>query len=148
LFFFLPSQGLITKQIHHQRTLRGGGTNTKKVLAQNCQGSLFHLPRFYVERRPPSLLLVRDIIAHLREQPNYMATYEDVRAQIGLSKETKKLFKSPDFQRHVKGDVRVPWRSVYPHAKESEWRRKGSHMEKHIRVVMLINPNVRYGMQQ
>ena len=39
----------------------------------------------------------------------------------------------------MKGDVRVPYRSLYPDAEESEWKRKGTNQEKSVRVVKLLD---------
>ena len=96
-----------------------------------------------MERRPKTLLIVRGIIEYLSAQPGNMATYEDIRAHMGLSKETKKLFKMQEMVRFVKGDVRVPYRAMYPQATEAQWRRKGTNVEKHVRVAMLIKNTTR-----
>jgi hypothetical protein len=56
-------------QVHHQKTK-----------GQNFQGTLFHLPRFYVERQPKALLLVSQAIRLLAARPQGIASYEEVRA--------------------------------------------------------------------
>jgi len=127
----LLTKGLILKQVHHQKS-RG----------QNFQGTLFHLPRFYVERKPKALILVRNAIEFLKTQENGVATYEDVRNYLNLGNSVKKLFKTHEFQRFMKGDVRVPYRSLYPGAEESEWKRKGTNQEKSVRVVKLLDLEV------
>ena len=127
----LIKNGLIMKQVHHQKS-RG----------QNFQGTLFHLPRFYVERKPKALVLVRNAILYLKEQENGIASYDEVRAHLNLGNSVKKLFKTTDFQRFMKGDVRLPYREMFPDAPESEWKRKGSSEEKSIRVVKLLNLHV------
>ena len=127
----LVRNGLILKQVHHQKS-RG----------QNFQGTLFHLPRFYVERKPKALILVRNAIIFLKTRENGIATYDDVRNHLNLGNSVKKLFKTHDFQRFMKGDVRVPFRDLYPDAPESEWKRKGTNHEKSVRVVKLLDLSV------
>ena len=124
----LVRNGLILKQVHHQKS-RG----------QNFQGTLFHLPRFYVERKPKALILVRNAIIFLKTRDNGIATYDDVRNHLNLGNSVKKLFKTHDFQRFMKGDVRVPYRDLYPDACETEWKRKGTNQEKSVRVVKLLD---------
>ena len=53
-----------------------------------------------------------------------------VRNHLNLGNSVKKLFKTQDFQKFMKGDVRVPYRDLYPDAPESEWKRKGTNQEK------------------
>jgi hypothetical protein len=81
-------------QVHQQKT----GT-------QNCTGSLLHLPRFQVERKPKALFLTEKIIEILKTRENCLAEYEEIRKELGLSNSLKKLFKTFDFQRYVKTDV-------------------------------------------
>jgi len=127
----LLAKSLIMKQVHHQ-----------KAKGQNFQGTLFHLPRFFVERKPKALVLVRKTIEFLKTTPRGMATYEDVKNHLNLGNAAKKLFKTHEFQRYMKGDVRVLHRDLYPDALEDDWQRKGNNQEKTHRVVQLINPNV------
>ena len=127
----LVTKGLILKQVHHQKS-RG----------QNFQGTLFHLPRFYVERKPKALILVRNAIEFLKTQEDGIASYEDVRNHLSLGNSVKKLFKTHEFQKFMKGDVRVPYRCLYPTADESEWKRKGTNQEKSVRVVKLLDLDV------
>jgi len=81
-------------QVHQQKT----GT-------QNCTGSLLHLPRFQVERKPKALYLTEKVIEILKTRENCIAEYEEIRKELGLSSSLKKLFKTFDFQRYVKTDV-------------------------------------------
>merc|ERR1719233_1340380 len=127
----LVTKGLIMKQVHHQKS-RG----------QNFQGTLFHLPRFFVERKPKALILVRNAIQFLKTQEDGIASYEDVRNHLNLGNSVKKLFKTHEFQKFMKGDVRVPYRCLYPTAEESEWKRKGTNQEKSVRVVKLLDLDV------
>ena len=127
----LVKNGLIMKQVHHQ-----------KSKGQNFQGTLFHLPRFYVERKPKALILVRNAIVFLKSKEKGVATYDEVRNHLNLGNSVKKLFKTQDFQRFMKGDVRIPFREMYPDASEAEWKRKGTNQEKSIRVVKLLDLNI------
>ena len=127
----LVKNGLIMKQVHHQ-----------KSKGQNFQGTLFHLPRFYVERKPKALILVRNAIVFLKSKGKGVATYDEVRNHLSLGNSVKKLFKTQDFQRFMKGDVRIPFREMYPEATEHEWKRKGTNQEKSIRVVKLLDLNI------
>ena len=127
----LVKNGLIMKQVHHQ-----------KSKGQNFQGTLFHLPRFYVERKPKALILVRNAILFLKSKEKGVATYDEVRNHLNLGNSVKKLFKTQDFQRFMKGDVRIPFREMYPDASEAEWKRKGTNQEKSIRVVKLLDLNI------
>ena len=72
------------------------------------------------------MILVKNTIEFLKTREDGLATYEDVRSHLGLDNSVKKLFKTQEFQRFMKGDVRVPYRTVFPEAEESEWKRKGT----------------------
>ena len=69
---------------------------------------------------------MKNTIEFLKTREDGIATYEDVRSHLGLDNSVKKLFKTQEFQRFMKGDVRVPYRTVYPDAEETEWKRKGT----------------------
>nr|CAD7262279.1 unnamed protein product [Timema shepardi] len=97
LFYYrlqLLKHKLVVKQVHHQ-----------KSGVHNCSGSLLHLPRFHVERKPKALFLTERVIQILKERPNYIAEYEEIRQELGLAHSLKKLFKTFDFQRYVKTDI-------------------------------------------
>lgn len=81
-------------QVHQQKS----GT-------QNCTGSLLHLPRFRVDRKPKALFLTERVIEILKTRVNFIAEYEEIRKELGLSNSLKKLFKTFDFQRYVKTDL-------------------------------------------
>ena len=72
------------------------------------------------------MILVKNTIEFLKTREDGLATYEDVRSHLGLDNSVKKLFKTQEFQRFMEGDVRVPYRTVFPEAEESEWKRKGT----------------------
>ncbi|XP_034239860.1 general transcription factor 3C polypeptide 1 [Thrips palmi] len=120
---------LITKQ----------GFNLKSN-AQNCSGSLLHLPRFFSEHKSKIYYWTERIVEFLRGKVNFLADYEEVRNEIGGTTLPKKLFKTPDFLRFVKSE-KVTYRTVHPDAPREVWKNKGSDKEKLIRVVRLVNPN-------
>lgn len=124
---------LIVKQAYHQ-----------KVNDQNTSGSLVHLPRFYVEMKPKPMILTEKVVEILKNKPNCMAEYDEIKAELGLKiKDTvKKLLKTADFQKFVNTDLRVPYRTVYPEAEITEWKMKNKDEEKLIRVIQLIQPNI------
>ncbi|KAK0180773.1 hypothetical protein PV327_003123 [Microctonus hyperodae] len=123
---------LITKQMHYQKSLGHGSS-----------GSLLHLPRFYVERKPKMIYLAEKIIELLKSRDTHVADYVEVRKILGLESSMKHLFRTPFFQRVVKTDLIVPYRVLYPNAKLSEWQRKNCPMrEKKIRAIQLIDPSI------
>ncbi|KAJ4449055.1 hypothetical protein ANN_00450, partial [Periplaneta americana] len=128
---FLIRHKLIAKQVHHQ-----------KSGSQNCSGSLLHLPRFRVDRKPKALYLTEKVVEILKTRPNCIAEYEEIRKELGLANSLKKLFKTFDFQRFVRTDLRLPYRELYPEASVAEWKHKANDKEKKIRVVQLINPDM------
>ncbi|KAK0177379.1 hypothetical protein PV328_001440 [Microctonus aethiopoides] len=123
---------LITKQTHYQKN-SGHGTS----------GSLLHLPRFYVERKPKMVYLAEKIIEVLKTRDSHLADYIEIKKILGLESSIKHLFKTPFFQRVVATDIYVPYRSLYPNAKLPEYQPKnGSVREKKIRVIQLIDPSI------
>ncbi|XP_034950383.1 general transcription factor 3C polypeptide 1 [Chelonus insularis] len=129
---FLLKHKLITKQLHYQKNA-GHGTG----------GSLLHLPRFYVERKPKIVYLAEKIIALLKTRENYLADYTEIKQALQIENSIKRLFKTACFQKVVRTDLLVPYRELYPHADPSEWARKScATKEKKIRAVQLIDPNI------
>ncbi len=100
----LIREKLLRKQIHYQ-----------KIRGQNYQGSLFHLPQFFVERRSKAHTLIQTIVNHLAASELKMISYDEVRKILGVGASTiKKLTKHGDFQRVLNSDERVPYRLLYP----------------------------------
>ncbi|XP_015188892.1 PREDICTED: general transcription factor 3C polypeptide 1 [Polistes dominula] len=129
---FLLRHKLITKQTHHQKTAGHSGT-----------GSLLHLPRFFVERKPKMMFLAEQVIEILKTKKDYIAEYEEIKKKLQIENSIQKLVKTSFFQKAVKTDVKVPYRTLYPNAEPKEWQRKSDpSKEKIIRVVQLINPDV------
>ncbi|XP_054016236.1 general transcription factor 3C polypeptide 1 isoform X1 [Hylaeus anthracinus] len=123
---------LITKQVHHQ-----------KSGCHSCTGSLLHLPRFFVERKPKVIFLAEEIIKILKSKPNYIAEYDEIKRKLQLENAIRKLFKTSFFQKVVKTDIMVPYRTLYPNAKPIEWQRKYTPAkEKKIKVVQLLHPTI------
>ncbi|KAG5343225.1 TF3C1 factor, partial [Acromyrmex heyeri] len=129
---FLLQHKLITKQIHHQKS------------AGHCNsGSLLHLPRFYVERKPKTIYLAEQVVDILRSKHNGVADYDEIKKKLGIGNSIKKLFRIAVFQKIVKTDIRVPYRTLYPKAEPSEWRQKQDpSKEKKIKVVQVLYPDV------
>ncbi|XP_012253071.2 general transcription factor 3C polypeptide 1 isoform X2 [Athalia rosae] len=128
---FLIDHKLITKQIHHQKS---GG--------HSCSGSLLHLPRFYVERKPKAIYLAEQVIEILKSKRNCVAEYDEIKKELQIENSIKKLFKTAFFQKVCKTDLRVPYRTIYPKAEDKEWQQKNNNTkEKSIRVVQLLDPD-------
>ncbi|OAD53659.1 General transcription factor 3C polypeptide 1 [Eufriesea mexicana] len=129
---FLLRHKLITKQIHHQ-----------KSGSYSCNGSLLHLPRFFVERKPKIIFLAEEVIKILKSKPNCVAEYDEIKRKLQIENAIKKLFKTSFFQKVVKTDIRVPYRTLYPNATPVEWQQKNNPTkEKKIKVVQLLSPNI------
>ncbi|XP_076248237.1 general transcription factor 3C polypeptide 1 isoform X2 [Calliopsis andreniformis] len=123
---------LITKQIHHQKS----GDHS-------CNGSLLHLPRFFVERKPKAIFLAEEVVKILKTKPNCVAEYDEIKRKLQIEHAIKKLFKTSFFQKVVKTDIRIPYRTLYPNAKPTEWQQKTNPAkEKKIKVVQLLFPTI------
>ncbi|KAL0120525.1 hypothetical protein PUN28_008329 [Cardiocondyla obscurior] len=130
---FLLQHKLITKQVHHQKSSGHCGS-----------GSLLHLTRFYVERKPKMIYLAEQVLDILRAKENGVAEYDEIKKKLGIENSIKKLFKTSFFQKIVKTDICVPYRTLYPNAEPNEWRQKQDpSKEKKIRVVQVLYPDVR-----
>ncbi|CAL7934994.1 unnamed protein product [Xylocopa violacea] len=129
---FLLRHKLITKQMHHQ-----------KSGSHSCNGSLLHLPRFFVERKPKIMFLAEEVIKILKSKPNCVAEYDEIKRKLQIENSIKKLFRTSFFQKVVKTDIRVPYRTLYPNATPAEWQKKNDpSKEKNIKVVQLLSPNI------
>lgn len=91
---FLLRHKLVTKQLHHQ-----------KSNGQGCSGSLLHLPRFFVERKPKVIFLAERVIEILKSRPNQVAEYAYIKDELGIKNSIKKLFKTSFFQKVIKTDL-------------------------------------------
>ncbi|XP_012153954.1 general transcription factor 3C polypeptide 1 isoform X2 [Megachile rotundata] len=69
--------------------------------------------------------------------------YDEIKRKLQIENAIKKLFKTSFFQKVVKTDIRVPYRTLYPNAKPEEWRLKNTPLrEKKIKVVQLLFPDI------
>ena len=105
----------------------------KQPIFSSClQGTLFHLPRFYVERRSKASILTHNLVKYLKAKPGCMAPYDEIKEYLNIGPSIKKLMKHSDFQRTMKADLRVPYRTIFPDATEAEWKakNKGQHLAK------------------
>ncbi|KAJ8880448.1 hypothetical protein PR048_016917 [Dryococelus australis] len=79
------------------------------MAGHNCSGSLLHLPRFHVERKPKILYLTEKVILYLKTQPQHIAEYSKIREVLGFTHSfrnlLKNLLKTYDFQRYIKTDL-------------------------------------------
>ncbi|XP_075236331.1 general transcription factor 3C polypeptide 1 [Lycorma delicatula] len=128
---FLLKHNLITKQPFQQKTL-----------GNNLSGLLLHLPRFYKLIKPKFVSLTENVIKFLKDQPNCIADYNLLRDHLVIPGVLRKLTKVADFQRYVRTDIKVPYRTLYPDADVKQWKHKASDKEKKIRIVQLRDPNV------
>ncbi|XP_015124460.1 general transcription factor 3C polypeptide 1 [Diachasma alloeum] len=128
---YLTKHRMITKQVHHQK-ISGHGTS----------GSLLHLPRFFVERKPKMIYLAEKIVEILKTRENYIADYSEIKKELQIDRTIKNLFKLAVFQKVARTDLLVPYRTLYPHADISEWQRKGCAKEKRIKAIQLLDPNI------
>lgn len=91
---FLLRHKLITKQMHHQ-----------KSSGHSCSGSLLHLARFFVERKPKIIFLAEQVIDILKMKENYIAEYEEIKKKLQIENSIQKLVKTSFFQKVVKTDL-------------------------------------------
>ena len=134
----LIKYGLIRKQKYYLKS------NAK---TQNFFGSLFHLPRFYVERHSKVLRLTYDLVTFLKQRPpHHLASYEEVKSLLQIGNVVKKFVKSAEFLRFIKPDIRVTYRTLFPDASEKEWRSKAKGSpgggEKMLRAMQLMDPDI------
>ncbi|XP_011313927.1 general transcription factor 3C polypeptide 1 [Fopius arisanus] len=130
---FLSKHKMITKQTHYQKSASAG---------HGSSGTLVHLPRFFVERKPKMIYLAESIVEILRTRDNYIADYSEIKKKLQLDRTIKNLFKLAIFQKIVRTDLLVPYRTLYPHADISEWQRKAMPLEKKIKAIQLLDPNI------
>ncbi|KAK9307680.1 hypothetical protein QLX08_002085 [Tetragonisca angustula] len=99
--------------------------------------------KFFVERKPKIIFLAEEVIKILKSKPNCVAEYDEIKRKLQIENAIKKLFKTSFFQKVVKTDIRVPYRTLYPNAPPIEWQQKNNPTkEKKIKVVQLLLPNI------
>ncbi|XP_053679804.1 general transcription factor 3C polypeptide 1 [Anopheles nili] len=123
-------------------------TSAKLITRQNLsiridnvsiQGLVFHLPRYYSEMKSKQLLIVELVVKELKSRKNYIADYEEIKLMMLKKSEAGKIFRTPEFQRYIKTDETVPYRTLYPNTPPSSWYSKRGE-EKQVRVMRLIDP--------
>uniref|UniRef100_A0A182VZZ0 Uncharacterized protein n=1 Tax=Anopheles minimus TaxID=112268 RepID=A0A182VZZ0_9DIPT len=129
---------------YHRKVL----SNAKLITRQNLsiriddvsiQGMVFHLPRYYAEMKTKQLLVVERVVGELKKRDHFMADYEEIKLMVLNKSDAGKLFRSPEFQRYIKTDESVPFRTLYPDAPQSSYMTKRGE-EKMIRVMRLVDP--------
>lgn len=85
---------------------------------------MFHLSRFYVERKPKTFQYYQRIVSHLKAKSVAMATSKEIADLLGSSKAFKSLQKQAEFKRLFSRDEVVPYRTLFPDAPENDWRKK------------------------
>uniref|UniRef100_T1JE27 Uncharacterized protein n=1 Tax=Strigamia maritima TaxID=126957 RepID=T1JE27_STRMM len=99
----LVAAKLVTKQIHYQRSCNG---------VMVC-GSLFHLTRFYVEKKSKFLILLQLICKVLSERPNKSAPIDYLREALGLKEQSwKKILNKHLYQ--ITRVIQIPLQEVKP----------------------------------
>ncbi|XP_035208815.1 general transcription factor 3C polypeptide 1-like [Stegodyphus dumicola] len=105
----LTMKGLVTKQLHYMRNRKGIAIT----------GSLFHLTRFYVQRKTKMEFLMKCMCDLLKSKPGNREVCKILRQELGVKEGTfKKLFYRA-FQKCVK-IVHLPYREFYPNATQKE----------------------------
>ncbi|XP_054713657.1 general transcription factor 3C polypeptide 1-like [Uloborus diversus] len=122
----LTLKGLITKQLHYMKNRKNQATT----------GSLFHLTRFYVQRKTKMEFLMKCMCDVLKEKPGQREISKLLRQELGV-KETsfKKLFYRP-FSKWVK-IVTMTHKEYYPNASPKECYTTNGQ-DKIVRVVQMI----------
>lgn len=122
----LSEKGLITKQMHYMKMKRG----------QTSNGCLFHLTRFYVQRKTKMANLMKRLCDLLKLKLRNRETCKTVREELGIKDGTfKKLFYRP-FQRWVRLQT-VSCKDFYIDGTEKDWYTVGGH-EKVVKIVILV----------
>ncbi|XP_058811825.1 general transcription factor 3C polypeptide 1 [Topomyia yanbarensis] len=128
---FLTDCKLVTRQAFCQRT---GETS--------IQGMIYHLPRYYNEMKPKTLVITEKVVNILKQRPGYIADYDEIKHIVLGRAEARKWFRGNEFTKYVKTDEAVPYRTLYPDAQPREWKLKNKkNEEKQVRVMRLIDPN-------
>lgn len=105
----LTRRGLITKQLHYSRNKNG----------VTVKGSLFHLTRFYVQRKCKMQSLVKCICDILKNKPRHRELCRTLRMELNVKEGTfKKLFYKP-LQNWFKISS-ISHREMYPEASDKE----------------------------
>ncbi|XP_055636014.1 general transcription factor 3C polypeptide 1 [Toxorhynchites rutilus septentrionalis] len=127
---FLTDCKLITRQGLCQRTGES-----------SIQGMVYHLPRYYTEMKPKTLVITEKVVNILKQRPGYMADYDEIKHVVLGRAEARKWFRGNEFTKFIRTDETVPYRVLYPEADPREWRLKNKKgEEKQVRIMRLIDP--------
>ena len=114
-----------------------------RINNRNVLGTLLHLPRFYNQRLPKLLVLIKRIVEILKDaEPSHMLDYPTLKARLNTSIMLKKIFATNELKRYVKYDGKVPFRTLFPDALEKDWKLRNGDNERQIKVIQLLDPNV------
>lgn len=76
-----------------------------RVSNRNVLGTLFHLPRFYSQRLPKLLVLIKRIVEILKEtSPMFMLDYHTLKDRLNTSIMLKKIFVTSELKKYVRFD--------------------------------------------
>ncbi|GBM50717.1 General transcription factor 3C polypeptide 1 [Araneus ventricosus] len=106
----LTSKGLVTKQNHYMKNKNG----------TTCTGSLFHLTRFYVQRKTKMATWMKCLCDILKDKPQNQESCKVLREEMKIPARTfRKLFYKP-FEKWVKL-VSLTCQEFYPDGTQKEW---------------------------
>lgn len=135
---------------YHRKVMLKFGLITKQPFAlisnntakPNAKGLLFHLPRFYAERRAKWQVMLYNLLLFLKTKPNGIATYEEIQEAMGSDYVGhKKFFKHPEVGLVIKVNLHVSYSALYPDSNPKSWTSKNGQ-ERKVRVVQLIDVNI------
>lgn len=124
----LLKNNLITKQVHYHYLKTGN-----KFTLRN--GTLFHITRFYVERRSKIYMLYQELVKHLLTKPDRSDTVPNILSLLGI--QHKSLRKA--FQRSLKKFAEIhsePYRKWHPDENPDQWYH-ANKAEKTVHVIRL-----------
>ncbi|XP_041762440.1 general transcription factor 3C polypeptide 1 [Anopheles merus] len=144
-FSLVEVTGDSSSLFYHRKVLSGAKLITRQNLSIrvddiSIQGMVFHLPRYYTEMKTKQMVIAERVVNELRRRDHYMADYEEIKLMVLNKSEAGKVFRTPEFQRYIKTDESVPFRTLYPDASKNAYMTKRGE-EKMVRVMRLIDPN-------
>uniref|UniRef100_A0A182P3V1 Uncharacterized protein n=1 Tax=Anopheles epiroticus TaxID=199890 RepID=A0A182P3V1_9DIPT len=144
-FSLVEVTGDSSSLFYHRKVLSGAKLITRQNLSIrvediSIQGMVFHLPRYYMEMKTKQLTIVERVVNELKQRDNYMADYEEIKMLVLKKSEAGKVFRTPEFQRFIKTDESVQFRTLYPDAPKTAYMTKRGE-EKLVRVMRLIDPD-------
>jgi general transcription factor 3C polypeptide 1 len=98
---------------------------------------LFHLPRFYSDRRPQILIMFTQMIKYLKEKPGFEALYEEMVSELEVTWPLKRMTRHNDFVKFFDALV-VPSESLA----DGDQTASSPGKSRMVRVIRLKNPDV------